>query len=209
MFISKSFITVNGSATSYHEIIGLEVSQDGTCVARVASRISSDTEVIAWQDRYPVSDLVFNGGGMITAAANYLISPAGVFAGGSIDDPLSNELGRAKVKRWAHIKELREAAMSGGIDTPFGRFDSDPISLQLINGAVTAALVAQTTNTPFEQSWTLQNNSSVDLTGTNMIGVGLAVMAAINAAHQISRTLREAIEAAATVQEVAAIVWPS
>lgn len=109
--------------------------------------------------------------------------------------------------RWREIKAARDAAEWGGVDTPYGRFDSDEESQGKLNGAVTAALVFQAQGIAFSKDWTLADNSSVTLTGPQMIEVGLTVLGWVDAVHQRSRVLRERLETTITPAAAQAIEW--
>lgn len=110
-------------------------------------------------------------------------------------------------EKWNKLKAARDEAEWGGVDTPWGRFDSDEQSQGKINGAVTAALVLTAQQQAFLQNWTLADNSVVQLDGTAMVTVGLMIMAWVDAVHQRSRVLRARVATATTAAEVAAITW--
>ena len=119
------------------------------------------------------------------------------------------DLATARSRRWAYIKDCRDAAEWAGAPTPHGLFDSDPASQTKLNGAITAAQLAIASGDPFAIEWTCADNSTVTLDAAQMVDVGLAVLAHVNAVHQQGRTLREQIEAAATIAAIDAINWPS
>lgn len=117
------------------------------------------------------------------------------------------DLATARARQRAVVNAGRDAAQDGGADTPSGRFDSTPRSREFLNGAITNALIAQAAGVPFTISWTLANNSVVTLTGAELITAGIAVAAHVDAMHQRARVLKERIEAAGTLAEIAAIGW--
>lgn len=116
-------------------------------------------------------------------------------------------LEQVKADCWAAIKAQRDAAEWGGFDTPFGRFDSDPVSQAKIIGAAQLASVSLAQGTPFTIEWTLQDNTSVSLDAAQMVAVGAALANHVNAVHQRGRQLRAQIEAAATIADLESITW--
>jgi hypothetical protein len=115
--------------------------------------------------------------------------------------------------KWEAAKARRDAAQVVGCATPAGVVQTDGESRVLINGAVTMALVAQATATPYAITFTLKDNSSVDLDAAAMIALGVAVGTYIGACHDHSLALRAAIDAAPDAAALAAIDvdagWPA
>lgn len=110
---------------------------------------------------------------------------------------------------WEAIKKQRELTERSGFKWDGSTFDSDLISQQRIQGAAQLATVALINNQPFSINWTLADNSVRTLNADEMIAVGMALGAHINACHQKSRRLKEMIDAATTIEEVEAITWES
>jgi hypothetical protein len=118
-----------------------------------------------------------------------------------------------KAEAWERVKARRAESEYGGAETPLGRMDSDPASQGKINGLVTMAMLAQAGGQPFAQPFTMADNQVVEHDAAAMIAAGVAVGRHVAACHTAARTLREAIEAAATAGELAAIdietaSWP-
>lgn len=113
---------------------------------------------------------------------------------------------------WRDAKDQRDAHIDGGAMTPSGPVDSDSMARSNISGATIAALVAKTNNIPYSITWTLLDNSTVTLDADAMIGLGMAVLAHVNACHERARQLRAEIEAAQNMAELLAIDvgagWP-
>lgn len=115
---------------------------------------------------------------------------------------------RAEVR--ARINRARDEAKSGGIDTPFGRFDTSTKkdSRGDITGAVVMAMnAALLPPETFPIKFTLADDSEVFLQPAQMIAAGLIVAAGVDAIHQRARVLKERIEAAQTYDELQAITW--
>lgn len=117
------------------------------------------------------------------------------------------DLEPARAAKWSQIKAARDAHENGGFDTDWGRFDSDPASQTKLIGAAQLASIALAQGAPFGIEWTLQDNTSVPLDANQMISVGVALAAHIDAAHQRGRQLRAQIEAATTLQDLESIQW--
>lgn len=115
----------------------------------------------------------------------------------------------AKVVQWATIKAERDRLEMSGVAYLGAVFDSDALSVQRIGIAVQAAQAAKSAGQPFSVDWTTADNTVVTLTAEEVIGLPLALAAYSNSLHVTARELRDQIEAAATVDEVKAIVWPT
>lgn len=127
------------------------------------------------------------------------------------DPPLAD----LKLAKWGSVKAIRDALENGpnaAAPTPFGAVDCDDTSKIKINGLVVMAQIAIANSAPFSETFTLADNSTVQLSATQMIQMGLAVGQYVSQVHARARTLREAVEAAADAGELAAIDittgWP-
>lgn len=107
----------------------------------------------------------------------------------------------------ARINVGRDLEGAKGFATPYGVFDSDQASMLKINGATTGALVLASLSQPFATTWTLADNTTVDLDGPQMIEVGLAALAQVDAIYSRARVLKARIESSTDAEEIAGIVW--
>lgn len=119
--------------------------------------------------------------------------------------PVPLEVFRAR--RWEALKAARDAAIDGGVDTPFGRFDTDATSRALLGDAVLGAQIMIAQNLPFEVTWTLADNSSVTLTAQQLVQVGLLALAHVAACHDRGRQRRAQLAAATTREAIEGVVW--
>lgn len=110
-----------------------------------------------------------------------------------------------KDERWGLIKKARDDAEFGGFTWDGSVFDSDSVSQSRIQGAVVLAGGVES----FSISWTLADNSTRLLSGSEMLGVGVALGEHVNAQHERARALRAQIAAATSVNALQAIVWPA
>ena len=108
-----------------------------------------------------------------------------------------------KDAKWKEIKAARSTAEYGGFTWDVSTFDSDQISQGRITGAVTLAQM----NSAFTIGWTLADNTVRTLSAADMILVGQALGMHVAAQFATGQALRVQIEAAATAEEVSAIVW--
>lgn len=137
--------------------------------------------------------------------------PAAPFEGAAYDIQAqqwvdSRTLEEVKRHRWNAIKQERAEREYAGFAWDGSAFDSDPLSQSRIQGAVQLASLDLA---GFSIDWTLADNTVRTLSGANMVAVGVALAQHVNALHVTARGLRAQIEAAATLQEVAAIAWPA
>jgi hypothetical protein len=112
-----------------------------------------------------------------------------------------------KEAHWRLMKQQRTAAEYGGFDWDGSRFDSNAASQSKIQGAAQLAQIAMMQGQPFYISWTLSNNTARTLNAAQMVAVGMAMSAHINACFERGRLLRSQIEAATTQSEVEAVAW--
>ena len=56
-------------------------------------------------------------------------------------------------------------------------------------------------------TWTCQDNSTIDLTAQELLGLSVALAEWSNTCHQKATTLKAQIEAAETVEELEKISW--
>lgn len=116
-------------------------------------------------------------------------------------------LDASKALKWAAIKAARDAAEYGGFTFNGGTYDSDTVSVQRINGAVSMALIAQGAGQSFSIDWTRADNSVATLAGADVINLGMTLGQFVNGVHEKARQLRDQIDAATTVAAVGAIAW--
>lgn len=133
-----------------------------------------------------------------------------------------------RARRWAAVKAIRDSFEEGYAPTPLGPADCDDRSKIKIVGLVSMATLAISAEqgaamaqgrpfnpalVPFQEPYTMGDNSIVTLTAFDAIEVGKAVGYFISLLHQRARDLRLQIEAAANIDELMAIPigegWPN
>lgn len=120
-------------------------------------------------------------------------------------DPRS--LADYRTSQWETVKAGRDQEINAGFSWNNFIFDSDPVSRMNIQGGVSAALLSESLNQPFQVTWTLKDNTSIDLTGEDMKGIGIALSQHLNTCYEKGRLLRDRINSSTTPLEVQAIVW--
>lgn len=119
----------------------------------------------------------------------------------TIPTPTLDEL---KSKKREEINQARDAAEQGGFEYLGKTFDSDQISAQRISMAAQAMALAPGGATI---TWTCQDNTTIDLTAQELVGLVVALATWSNACHEKATALKAKIEAAQTAEELELITW--
>lgn len=112
-----------------------------------------------------------------------------------------------KKDKWSEIKAARAREEVSNLKVGDNVFNADLSSQTKISGAVQMAQFAKSSGKPFEETWTLQDNSEVDLDADKMIEVGMALGARYFAIHAYSKTLRTKIKEALSTVELDLVKW--
>lgn len=212
---TKIYVAPNGANTQFHSVKRIEAANPTDFItAHVQSFLTQDdalsgTAVPSWNQpvQVPKSALA---GSFDADIEQWLVSAEGSpFLGAAIVAVTNTDLVAAKIKQWARVKGARDAAIAAGFEWDGSRFDSDLQSRIFVEGAALLATLAMMNSQPFGLDFTLQDNSVRSMTGADVIAAGTAMGVHIMSVHAIGRTLRAAIEAAATVAEVDAVTWPA
>lgn len=119
-------------------------------------------------------------------------------------EPTLNELKEAKR---AEINQARDEAEQGGFEYMGKVFDSDIVSCIRIQGAaqsMQAAIMAEEVPTI---TWTTKDNSTVELTAQELLGLSVSLAEWSNTCHQKATALKAQIDAAETAEELENITW--
>lgn len=109
-------------------------------------------------------------------------------------DPRS--LDAIKAQKWTEIKSERDRLEFSGFEFEGGVYDSDQVSQGRIMGAASAGT---------DQTWTLADNTTVNLTGLQLQQLYATLQVHIASVHERGRKARLAVESAETKEEVVAI----
>lgn len=121
-----------------------------------------------------------------------------------IDDYCEPTLNELKEAKRAEINQARDEAEQGGFEYMGKVFDSDPISCQRISMAAQAMAFADDIA---KITWTCQDNTTIDLNKTQIVGVVVALAEWSNTCHQKATALKAQIDAAKTAEELEKITW--
>lgn len=105
-------------------------------------------------------------------------------------------LGEVKAQKWAEIKTMRDQLEFGGFEFEGSIYDSDQVSQGRIMGAAFAGV---------DQIWTLADNTTVELSASQLQQLYAALQAHIASAHERGRIARQLIYEAETKEQVEAI----
>ena len=111
-----------------------------------------------------------------------------------------------QVKR-DEINAARDAAEQGGFEYMGKVFDSDPISCQRISCAAQAMQLSALAEETASITWTCQDNTTIDLNPTELLGLVGALAAWSNSCHIKATKLKEQIEACQSAETLAQITW--
>lgn len=109
-----------------------------------------------------------------------------------------------KDEKWQAIKASRDAAEAGTFLWNGHTVDADK---ERINGAATGVLIAKGLGQVYSDVWTLADNSTIPVTGDDILSMGVSLVQHVSACHAHGRALRQQIEDAASTQEVDAVTW--
>ena len=106
-------------------------------------------------------------------------------------DPRS--LDDIKAQKWEEIKSQRDQLEFGGFEFDGNTYDSDQVSQGRIMGAASAGI---------DQTWTLADNTTVELSASQLQQLYVALQAHIASVHERGRIARQLIFDAETKEEV-------
>lgn len=109
-----------------------------------------------------------------------------------------------KLAKRAEINQARDNAEQGGFEYMGKVFDSDQVSAQRISMAAQAMALAPEGTTI---TWTCQDNTTIDLTAQELVGLVVALAEWSNTCHQKATALKAQIDAAKTAEELEKITW--
>lgn len=102
------------------------------------------------------------------------------------------------------INQARDAEEQAGFEYMGKVFDSDQVSCIRMMGA-SQALANATAETTI--TWTCQDNSTINLNGTEFAGLVVALATHSNTCHQKATELKAQIEKATSAEELEGIKW--
>lgn len=210
MPIQKTYSAPNGAAPTFHVLKKLEVVFPATHASALVQSYANEGSFIAgsgaiWNTAVSIPILVL-AAGVPTGVEDWLIaSEDSPFFNGSVIGDATDTIGSAKSRAWAGIKAQREARMNGTFTHAGNTYDIDPVNLSGASIDAREALIAEEV---WSQMWVLADNTVVTLTAAEMIALGRACKTVVSNLWGMSQYLRGLVDAATTVEEVEAVVWP-
>lgn len=116
-------------------------------------------------------------------------------------------LDKLKLEKRAEINAARDAAEQGGFFYMGKTFDSDVVSCIRIQGAAQSMQAAAMAEDVPTITWTCQDNSTIELTAQELMGLSVALAEWSNTCHQKATMLKAQIEAATSKEELENITW--
>ena len=101
-----------------------------------------------------------------------------------------------KAQKWTEIKSERDSLEFGGFEFDGGIYDSDQVSQSRVMGAAVAGV---------DQVWTLADNTTVNLSASQLQQLYAALQAHIAGVHEQGRIARQLIFEAETKEQVEAV----
>ena len=108
----------------------------------------------------------------------------------------SRSLDEIKAQKWSELKLQRNQLEFGGFAFEGNMYDSDQVSQGRIMGAAVAGI---------DQTWTLANNTTVELTAQQLKELYAALQAHIAGVHERGRIARQLIFDAETKEQIESI----
>lgn len=112
-----------------------------------------------------------------------------------------------KLIKRAEINTARDNAEQGGFTYLGKMFDSDQVACQRMSMAAQAMQVAMMAEETPTITWTCQDNTTIDLTAQELMGLVVALAEWSNTCHQKATALKAQIEACESEEELEKIQW--
>ncbi|WP_297478410.1 DUF4376 domain-containing protein [Ferrovum sp.] len=135
------------------------------------------------------------------------LSPGNSYQWDAVNKVWTLNLGLGQSLAWTRIKSARDAAIASGVTYNGNVYDSDATAQLRLTGAAQMAQIAISSGTAFSVTWTLQNNSTVTLTASEVIALATTVGQNYQTLFGKGQSLRSQIMAATTQSELDAITW--
>lgn len=113
-------------------------------------------------------------------------------------------LEKLKLTKRAEINQARDKAEQGGFEYMGKVFDSDQVSCIRMSSAAQAMQYAPDDATI---TWTCQDNSTIDLNKSQLMGLVVALAQHSNACHEKATALKAQIDICTSKEDIEAIIW--
>ena len=201
MALFKQFTAKNGVPVNYHRILEAKLLGTENIVRlQVGSWISEESFVAGnpavWSTytAVPAEDLYTQ------LQAKLLLDPE--FENSTVLQE-AEPLEVLKQRKWLEIKQKQQEQEQAGFEFENHVYNSDLVSQTRIQGAVLQAVQ----DSAYKTTWTLKDNSSVELNSQQLQALGNALIQHVESIHNKAQSLRQLIQQAQTPQELDKIVW--
>lgn len=116
-------------------------------------------------------------------------------------------LDELKLIKRVEINQERDAAEQGGFFYMGKTFDSDIVSCIRIQGAAQSMQAAAMAEDMPTITWTCKDNTTVELTAQELMGLSVALAEWSNTCHQKATSLKAQIDKATSEEELENITW--
>ena len=194
---------------SYHEVAKVESFSDFSSVTVYVKSYPGEATYLSgvnvawmWEIPIPASALLAIS---VSEIERVLTSTSGSpLEGGALLTGLT-DFQKAKVYKRTSVKSWRDAQEFDTFTYNGMTFDGDVNAQRRLSGVVSAAKSAIAAGQTFTKKFTLADNSVVQLTAEDFIGIEMSKLWQVDVAFQEYRLKTAAIEAAATLEELEAI----
>lgn len=114
-----------------------------------------------------------------------------------------------RAAKWAQIKAERARRIALPKPTPIGNLDSGPAGIGNVNSVVLLLRTIVARGGPNTTRFTLADNTRVTITLAQLEQAAIDMGVAIQGIYDTADTLRQAIAAAQSAQDLQAISWPT
>ena len=135
------------------------------------------------------------------------LSDRSPFYGGTLmsqEETLLNALEVYKIQQWETIKYFRDLALISGVNTPYGKFDTDVTSLVNMLGTVS---IGEAQGPSWSTPWITFDNITTVLTVSQLRQIGALIAKWRGDCYTKGSTLRLALESANTKESIRSVVW--
>lgn len=205
--IIKDLTLPNGSTATCHVVVNV-ILKHPFAFARVtvqsyateAAFLAGAPYMMTNDHSMPLDNMAL--GGVLDAVEDWLLTT--VMAGGAKAADMSGTIESRRDLAWERIKRARDAAEAADFEYDGHVYQANKLN---VAGAALAAKIASDMGATPTFRFTLSNDTPIDLTAEQMMNVGLALTAKIEAVHERGRNKRASVYSATTQAQLDAITW--
>jgi hypothetical protein len=211
MAITKQLTNAAGIVYDYHRINSIIIDAQDNLYATVSSFISADraTDQDRPVDRFSVQIYTPITTGLVATAETLLVAdPTCKLFGGTITpDVILSDLDAAKAKKKAEIASARSVEMYADKTTSLGVFGSTESDNNKLSIAIQVTQLAAAAGQPAECGYKTADGAYSIYTLAQLKQIALEIAAQVLPLYEKESGLVTQVDAAATVEDVEAVVW--